>query len=429
MNILARAGAVALMMGYASSAYAQSADMTQRSIVADSVESRTALPDLPGEGVDIKDLHADAGFVATATYDDNVFAAASKKADWAFLISPYVGASGRVGSAKVALHAQLDRYEYTDAKSENRTDLSVGGVAHMPISSVFGLNLGAGWSQAHQDRGDAEASRTDASPTRFNLTEANAAITSKGLPFKLGFSAGWRHYDFVDTVKTTGGKENNDDRDRDNFRAAATIGGGIRPGMTFFGRAIYESVNYASTLDDYGKKRDSSGYRVIGGVDVDLIWGFYGEVYAGYVERHYKDATFRDYHHPVYGWAINWVPGPNWQIGFNFDPLILEVTDPKFSGKLSQTFSISAKHKLNDKLSGSVSLGFSEEEYIRASTTAASVTRSDETYHVGLGLNYAVSANFDLGASYTWTDRSSGLPTAHDSYNRNQLFASVKVHF
>lgn len=430
MRVLTRACLVTFGAAIALAPAAALAQSTDGPVVVinDSVTSATAVPELP-MGPEITPFKWSAGIDGNIVYDDNILAKRIKKGDWASLLSPWIGATGDVGAAKIALHAQLDRYDYFNNSSENRTDWFVGGNARVPVSEHFNAIVSGGFSQEHEDRGDPHASATDASPTRYNLWEANAALKSTGLPFLAQISASFSHHDFVDNRQTVGGIMNNDDRDRDNVRASASIGYQLKPGVDLFGRAVYESVNYSSTLDDFGRNRDSEGYRAIVGLNLHLIWGFYGEAYGGYMSRSYKDAAFKDVHHAVYGWAINWIPGPLWSFAFNFDPLILEAVDPRFSGSLTQSFSIRAKHKFTDKLSGTASVGYSETEYFRATTTSTSVSRTDSNYTAGLGLNYAITRNIDVGASYKWAQRTSTLVFAGDRYTKSVFMGTLRAHF
>lgn len=170
----------------------------------------------------------------------------------------YFGALGRLdyGSAyALTAEAQIAKQYETPFSGELQSDLSVLSSYYRSFFSVRGQY------QAGQGRAILVADRT--------------AFSFNSIP--LGNNA------FIDQS----------DRDRHVSRLTGQVEYALTPSASFYVQAAFGDTAYNRLLRTGGPNRDSRGYRLIGGMNLDLAGFLRGTIGLGYVRRDFKSSAFQ----------------------------------------------------------------------------------------------------------------------------------------
>lgn len=361
------------------------------------------------------------------TYNDNVYALANKTSDWVGRISPSATLKGDWGTATAAFRASLDRYEYFKQGAESRTDWSVGGNAQFEVQRDVLIYGGAGFSRAHEDRGDPNALTTDRRPTKYDLTELGGGFGSDATRLSYGVDVSYRHYNYYDNAQISGVIVNNDDRDRDQLRVAGRLGYEFSPGYRLLARGAYDNIDYSSNVDDAGFNRDSHGWRGTLGLNFELTRLLEGEVFAGYLNRSYKDVRFVDVNSFVFGSKLTWHPSELTTVRFNVDRAVQETVAANYKGFLSTNYSLDVRHELSRTVVLTAAVRYETDAYRRSSTIVAQ--RNDDLYGASVGVRYTINRNVYAGLAYDWDQRRSNVALPGTRYSRNKVAATLGLQF
>ncbi len=156
--------------------------------------------------------------------------------------------------------------------------------------------------------------------------------------------------------------------------------------------------------------RNSNGYEVVGGSDFKITSIMQGGIYVGYHEQSYEDVSLSDVSGLAYGADVQWFATPLTTVTLNATSSIEETTTLGASGYQSNSFGVTVDHELMRNIILTGNVGYSLSDY-------DTITRQDDTIRAGLGVQYLVNRNFDLGLNYNLTDRNSDV-IAND-YQRN----------
>lgn len=362
------------------------------------------------------------------TYNDNIYALSTKTDDFIARLSPSLDLRGDFGTVTTAVRTSLDQYKYFDATTENRTDWSIGGNIQQEYKRGNFAYLAGGYSHAHEDRGDPNSVSTDRSPTRYDLAEAGAGISSDATRFSYGGDMSYRNYNFSDNRQISGAVVNNDDRDREQYRVAGRVGYEFSPGYRLLGRAAYEKVNYDQNFDDARFNRDNKGFRATLGVQFELSRLLEGEVFAGYLNRRYRDVRFSNVGAAVYGSRLTWRPTPLTTVRADVDRNVLETVAANYRGFVATTYSLGVEHELLRTVILSASARYGRDDYKR-STAARVADRRDNNYSFNAGARYTLNRNVYAGLNYEWSKRSSNVALPGTDYNRNRVTATLGLQF
>ncbi|WP_116090386.1 outer membrane beta-barrel protein [Sphingomonas crusticola] len=356
-------------------------------------------------------------------YNDNIYALQNKTDDFIARISPQADLRGDFGTVTTALRAAVDRYQYFDNTSENRTDWSLGGNAQAEARRGLFIYGAGGYSKAHEDRGDPNASYTDRDPTKYNLTEAGAGISSDITRLSYGLDASYRKYNFADNRQISGAIVNNDDRDRSVSRIAGRVGLELSPGYRVLARGSYQKIGYDLNFDDAGYNRDSKEVRGTLGVQFELTRLLQGEVFAGYLNRTYKDPRFSDISAPVFGTSLTWLPTPLATVRLNIDRTVQETVVAGFRGFVSTSGSLSIDYEVLRTLILTADVRYGHDDY--RGSRLVPTTRNDDNYGASVGGRYLFNRNLYGGITYDWSKKSSSFTGPGLEYNRNRITATL----
>lgn len=344
------------------------------------------------------------------TYDSNVFASENNEEDdFALVVSPRVNVDSQWSRHALNFTAGAEAGYFADFSDNNYFDFDIGAQGRLDVTRENNLRGAISFARGHEDRASPdEGGSRDV--TKFFVGTANLGYrhTFNRLFFQIDGRV--RRSDFLDDP----GNINNDDRDRNRYAARLRAGYAVSPRIRLFGEGEYRIVRYDETPDDSGVNRDSDGFAVRGGAEIDITGLLFGEVAVGYVRQDYDDSAL-DTAQGVNALAqLTWNPTPLTSVVAGVELDVKETTvvfnGENASADFQKAVSLDVTHELLRNLLLNVNAAFVRDDF-------EGTDRSDNTVSVGGGLTYLVNRNIGVDASYTFTTRDSDA--AGGDYDRH----------
>ncbi len=369
--------------------------------------------DYAAKGIRLGSFKGSMGLGLDLIYDDNIFASHNnEKSDEITEVTPKISLKSDWGVHEVAANVQAIIGSYSDNSDENYEDYSADISGRLDVKRNSYALATAKYDRKHEDRGAPNAVSSASKPTEYN--EVNAAIGyvhSLGVYSFNGF-AGIKNLDFDNGSTISGASVNNDIRDR--LEASYTLQAGyeIKPGYRAFIRGEYENIKYNETTI---QKRDSDGFLLVAGTDIDLGGKVSAELYAGIMSRDYKNsAIFKDISDINYGANILWNINGLTSLQGSLSRSIEETTLSSASAYINTAANIELQHEFRRNIIAKANLGYADHDY-----EGDGVTLNNEYLTSGAELNYLMNKRIALGIVYDIIDRSSNA--TNNDYTKNTV--------
>ena len=356
-------------------------------------------------------------------YDSNIYGLERETDDMIAKVSPSLTIQGDTGIYQGTIRLALDRYEYFDRTTENRTDYAIGGNHSLELAPQTFVTANGAFSFNHEDRGDPNALATNLRPTEYYLYELGAGFARDLATLRLGADVGFKRYDYNNARQIGGGITNFQDRDRNQYKVAGRAGFEFSPGYTFVGRAVWDKVDYDRRFNGQGFQRSSDGWRLSAGVGFELSQLLTGEIYGGWLRRNYDDARYGTISKPLFGGALTWYPTELTTVNLNVDRSVDETLAIGFSGYTTTSFSLNWSHELTRTFSINGGGRYGHLNY--GLSTVGTIDRTDDTYGLNLGLRYILNRNLYTSLGYDYSARQSTAVGVGSDFKRHKVLATI----
>jgi hypothetical protein len=391
-----------VVAGVAGSANAQTLPTSGRT----PTPSNIIVPEYQAQGMPMGAFRLYPALTGLIAHDDNVFRTETDEvSDTFFQIAPRLSLETQSEGHFVALRGGVDIFEYSDASSESRTDwfaLAEGGTEVVQGTRIFGS---VSYTDTHEPRGYFDEAASLAEPTPFDVFHADARVESKPNRFGVAVGVSYDKLNYQDSVLFGPGNANNDDRDFDQFEVFGRVSYEFSPGYAIYAHAAHNTREFDLPLDRNGVNRDSTGYRVNGGIQMEVTRLITGEAYIGYLEQKYEAPLLRD-NGFNFGANILWSPTPTVDVRLGARHSIVEtVVSQDFvpatdSNQKEVTLGIDYAFRPNVILHGDV--GYLDNDF-------TGTTRTDEITSFGVGGTYILNRYLSATAQFEHSNRESTI--------------------
>lgn len=355
----------------------------------------------------------------TEKYDDNVFADESNtKSDFITVLSPelQVRSSGTLGGWSAGLTGNFGLY--ASETDENYEDLSAraGGYYNTVPDGQFRVD--AGYARLHESR-DSPDDANGLEPTTYDRASASASYRHRfnRLSTRLELSVDDYAYD---STETAFGTVDNSDRDRIETEQSLRVAYDLMPGYEIFTRGTLSQRTYDESQDSSGFSRDSSGYRLDGGVAIDITPLLTLEASVGYLSRDYDDDRLSSFSGIGTMASAIWTVTRLTTVTATIDRGLEETTVGGASGRLDTRGELEVDHELLRNFILSGSLAYRQSEY-------EGISRTDDRFDVGVSATYLIDQGARISASATHAERESDATGA--DFSRNILQVRLSYGF
>ena len=230
---------------------------------------------------------------ATATHDDNVFAAeADARAAVSLRLTPEITARSDWNRHRIEAYARLDMNRSLDLASENTADWRLGGAGRLDVTRDTHLAVDVDLEQGHEARTAAGADPLTVRPVAFDSAAARLTAQTTYGRLRLAAHAGMRRIDYRDDVDAAGGPVEQDDRDRTTLSLSGRADYAVSPAASVFLQIAGDDRDYRRV--DGRPYRSSTGRETLTGVDFERGGLIRGEIAAGYRRQMFEDPAFGD---------------------------------------------------------------------------------------------------------------------------------------
>jgi len=350
-------------------------------------------------------------------YDSNVFASATNETDdFVTEINPNATLESDWANHSVRLELNAEQSLHASQSDEDVLDWTAAASARIDVLTDTSVTVGFLYGSLSEERGSADAIGAAAEPTEFEEMGATITVNQSFNRLSAEVSAGYTELDFDDTPLVGGGSASNDDRDRSVMEVAVQVGYELVADTIVFLRGTYNVRDYEQEVPIAAVDRDSDGYEVVVGTSFELGSLATGEVFAGYQEQAFEDASFAPVSNLAFGAAVNWFVTPLTTVRLRADNAIEDTTAGGASSFERQSASVGVDHEFLRNLIARADFEYAEEDF-------ASSTRQDTTYDFELGVDYLINQAFSVGVFYGYEQRDSTI--LGDGFSRN--VAGVRV--
>ncbi len=355
-------------------------------------------------------------------FDDNVFRLPAAQSDWYFRETPTLRLRSQWGQHFLEVYGGADNYNYSRFSSLDLTDWNMGAAGRYDIARGISLAGSNTYGEYHEALYSPNTVGNQISPTRFHKNHSE--VTASYHPASLGIGAGFSvdRLTYASVPLLGGGLIGNSDRNQKQYQAYVRSFYDFSPGYTAFVKVAYDSRVFDQFLDRSGFHRSSNGFRLDGGVDLQITNLIDGEIFVGYLEQHYAQnvpTPLKSIAGLDYGGQLNWYPT---QLMTVHVTAAHTVSDVIISG-------VSASEDENVKLSAEYELGYNliaqaYGEYTHSSLQGSS--RSDDYPSGGINLKYLMNEYLSANLSYDYSERVSNIAAAR--YQDNMISFRITGH-
>jgi hypothetical protein len=166
--------------------------------------------------------------------------------------------------------------------------------------------------------------------------------------------------------------------------------------------------------------RDSSGYRGLAGIDVELTHLIKGEFAAGYLHQNFESPTIGDISGPAYRAMLTWSPTRRLDVHFNAEQVITTTADTSVAGVLANSFQVGADYEIQPGLTLSPLFIYEKDDFKNS-------PRNDDVYAAELRLKRAFNHWASASIYYRYLQRDSNNPL--NSYEKQVIGINASVQF
>lgn len=342
-------------------------------------------------------------------YNDNIYATENnKKGDFINIVRPEVTIRLREPNYSWNTNLNLESshyWKYTDDNSVQGRLVTDGLYEFNRSLEVNGSYI---FSAATEERGSNEAEQGK-EPTKVWMNDGRIGGKLRQGRFTFGLDAGATKYAY-DNVPTTTGSIDNSYRDRVQGIVSGRVSYEIFPGYAAVVAASFNQRDYDRATDSAGYNRDSAGYRVEGGIGVDLAETIRGDFLVGYFSQDYKDKRFKDPAGLAFKASFNWTPSRLTLIVPSLERSVQETTLLNVSSLVRSSASVLVRHEYarNILLTGFAGIYYDDFK---------GINRDSVLYELRSRVTYAFNENLFVSGELSHRTKDSQLATRSFSQN------------
>lgn len=355
------------------------------------------------------------------SYDDNVYTTPSDAvSDRIVQISPQVKIDSTWSQHSLRIKAGADAGLYDRLNDENYLDRWAKIDGRIDASETTRFFAGLGYEFGHEERDSPDSKSGGLEPTTFRSLNANVGtrIGSGDTRYQLGVTYETLDYD---NVPTRNGVITNTDRDRTLLGLGLRATHRLSDANELFAQALADRRSYDLARDQFGYRRDSSGYRLAAGIKTNFGDKNEAEVYLGLLRQSYDDSRFSRVTKPDFGGRLSYLPDGKTKISLDLQRSVNETTEVGSAGYLKSSLSASLERRYFGRLTPYLNAGYSESDYFAAD-------RKDKDFSVSAGMKFFLTRNTYLSAVISHTERDSNNasgPAVSNDFEKNLVYLGV----
>ena len=351
---------------------------------------------------------------------DNVFASTNgAESDTVALFGPSVSISSTWSRHALNANASVTRREHFDFNDESVWNSSFGADARLDVDRDTNVSFGASFGDLTEPRTSPDAVPSTVEPTNYTSLNYYAGAERAAGRLKLQAGVDVTENDYDDNrLIADNSVVDQDFRDLTSTVLNAQADYAISPDTALFARAAFNTRDYDVTS---APVRDSDGYALQVGADLDIGNLVRGIVAVGYSEQDYDAVAFEDVDGISLEAQLEWFPSDLLTLTLNASREPVDASVPTTGGYFANNFGVNADYELRRNVILSAGANFSTSEY-------NVIDRDDDRTTANIGVTYLVNNNIGIEAGYSYLDSSSSGANAIPDYDTNTFSVRLVLH-
>ena len=295
-------------------------------------------------------------------FNSNVYATRGDvKSDLYTTIRPELSLRSRFAQHDLNVRVMAEKYFYRTYTRDNHLDFQADVSGRYDVEAGSELTLFTQYFARHEDRSSPdEAGGLKPTPTQGLISRLGGKSEMGRFTVSGDITAQRLTFDPVAT--STGTMVPNNDRDRWELEGRLRGAYEMFPGYAAVTQVSANTRRYDDAFDRNGYERSSHGYRVEGGIGVDLSQLLRGDFLVGYLAQDYRDPRFKDPAGLSVRATFNWTPDKLLIVVPSLERVVSETTRAGSSSQVRTTGSVLVRYEAarNILLSSFLSAAYSE---------------------------------------------------------------------
>jgi hypothetical protein len=356
--------------------------------------------------------------IAGSFYDSNVFSSNTlKRSDIAAVFEPTLRAHSLWERHGIDLTLNEQSTAYNANPGLNQTNASLGGLAWFDVSQD--MQILTNFQIAHLNLGVGTLSSPTGAvqPTPYNLFSGDISVRKEFNRFTTAIGVRTNSYDYGSTRAQNGAIINEDGLDGQIYALHGRIDYAFSPTLGWFSAVEGNQRDIRGTP---GHPLDSTGYRALSGITVELTNLISGEFGAGYVQQHFVDPTIGTIDGPSYRAKLTWRPTRLLDVHFNAEQIVTETSDSSSTGVLANALQFGFDYEVRRNVIFSLSGGYENDRFFGQ-------LRKDHVISTDANIKYLLNRFGAISLFHRYTARDSNTPIF--SFDKNQVGINVTAQF
>jgi hypothetical protein len=339
---------------------------------------------------------------SSVTYDSNIDRTQVAPADDAIInVAPSLRLKSQWADDMLEMYAGANSYNYLSHSAESLTDWNTGFDGQYNIERGVSVYAAGQFAELHELRSSPNTIGAQASANRYGQYHGELDTTVQ--PNRLGIKTGViaDTYSYQNAPLIGGGFLDNADRSFNEYQGFIKTFYDFSPGYSGFVRISYDTRQFVQEFDRDGLRRSSNGYRVDGGVDLQISHLLSGEVYIGYLNQDFI-APLSDVRGVDYSAQVDWLATPVLTVHFQAARTLTQVVLVDASVSDDKSIGVSADYELLRSVILQAHATFVDSSF-------PGITRHDQTPDAGAGVKTYVNRHVSLYANYDYSGRATNL--------------------
>ena len=351
-------------------------------------------------------------------HDSNVFSSSTdKQDDFAARFAAGLRAQSLWERHALDLRLATDSVRYRRHADLNETNVNFNVNGRLDIDHSAQLLGRLQAAYLHDEVGSLASPTGAVEPTPYGFFSGDLTLRKQFGRFTASAGARVDRYDYGSVRAADGSTIDQNARDGHIYAVHERLDYAFSEKAAVF--AAFEN-NWRDLRGSPTSSLDSSGYRALAGVNVELTHLIKGEFAAGYLRQNFESPTIDDVSGPAYRAIVTWSPTRQLDVHFNAEQVVTTTSDTSSTAALAYSFQLGADYEFRPNTIFSPLLIYEKDKF-------KGVARVDDVYAAELRLKHLFNNWASGSVYYRYLNRDSNVPI--NSYEKHLIGINASLQF
>lgn len=355
---------------------------------------------------------------ARTTYDSNVFASNTlQKGDVALQVLPVLRANTLWERHSISLQGDLRTAQYSRYSNLNYTDANFRARGRIDLSHASAILAHFRAAHLNEPIGSVSSPAGAIEPTPYSFYSGGAAYRHQFNRLTASFGTQFDSYDYGSTRAQDGSIIDQSSRDGQIYVGFGRLDYAFSPAFGLFSAL---EINRRTIRGTPTQPLGSNGYRVLGGVNMQLARLVTGEIGIGYAEQRFEAATIGTIAGPSYRAILRWSPTRMVDVFLRAERIVTQTSDTSASGIRADAIQAGFDYEFRRNVVFSLSGIYEKDRFFGQD-------RTDDVYSSLAEARYLLNRRHSISLRHRYVRRDSSDPIY--TYDKHEVGVDVTARF